>query len=76
MDKSNAYWASQRNDGYWTVNKSGYKNAASVHKSQADAWKETRRLARGAGTVAYLEGKNGRIKTCNSYEDESSLLSR
>ena len=63
------FWASKRTDG-WAVKKQGTTRASSVHETQADAWAETRRLARGSGGEAYLKGGNGRIRARNTYGKE------
>jgi len=64
------YWASKRSDGKWAVKKSGSSKATSLHDTQENAWKEARRLARGAGTEAFLKGKDGKIRTRNSYGND------
>lgn len=64
------YWASPRRGGGWAVKRSGTSRAASIHNTQADAWKETRRLARGAGSEAFLKGRDGKIRTRNSYGED------
>jgi hypothetical protein len=45
--------------GGWIVAE-GSGRSASKHTSQDEAWKETRRLARGAGPEAILRGKDGK----------------
>ena len=61
------YWTSKRNDGKWAVKKSGASKATSIHETQENAWKEARRLARGANSEAILKGKDGKIRARNSY---------
>jgi hypothetical protein len=63
----NEYWTSPRKDGNWVVKKAGSTRVSSVHNTQAEAWKETRRLARGEGSEAYLKGKDGKIQVRNTY---------
>ena len=60
------YWTTPRADG-WAVKKEGTNRASSVHSTQAEAWSETRRLARGAGSEALLQGADGKIRARNSY---------
>ena len=61
------YWASKRKDGKWAVKRSNSSKATSLHDTQEQAWKEARRLARGSGSEAFLKGKDGKIRTRNSY---------
>ena len=70
MNKNSDYWASPRKEGGWSVKRAGANRASSIHDTQADAWKETRRLARGASSEAFLKGKDGRIRTRNSYGND------
>jgi hypothetical protein len=67
MTAKKDYWTSKRNDGKWAVKRSGSTRAASLHDTQSEAWKEARRLARGIGSEAFLKGKDGKIRTRNSY---------
>ncbi|AZO68715.1 MULTISPECIES: DUF2188 domain-containing protein [unclassified Mesorhizobium] len=60
------YWTTKRGDG-WAVKKEGASRASSVHSTQAEAWSETRRLARGAQSEALLQGADGKIRSRNSY---------
>lgn len=63
------YWATKHNGG-WQVKGSGNDRASSVHSTQSEAWSEARRLARGAGGEALLQGRNGQIRARNSYGDD------
>lgn len=67
MANNSEYWTSPRKDGSWSVKRSGTNRVASVHNTQAEAWKETRRLARGSGSEAFLKGKDGKIRASNTY---------
>lgn len=71
MAQKNDYLASPRKVGGWAVKRAGASRTASIHTTQADAWRETRRLARGAGSEAFLKGSDGEIRTRNSYEIDS-----
>lgn len=53
--------------GDWAVRRSGSGRALATGLTRGDAWREARRLARGAGCRAYLFDKNGRIITRNDY---------
>jgi len=66
------YFASRRKDGTWTVKSTGSGKVNSVYSSKEEAWKETRRLARGAGSEAILIGKNGKITAQNTYDNYSN----
>jgi hypothetical protein len=70
MSNKNNYWTSPRRDGTWSVKKVDANRASSIHSTQADAWKETRRLARGEGSEAFLQGKDGKIRARNSYGND------
>jgi len=67
MANEDDYLTSRRTDGTWAVRRVGASRAASIHTRQSDAWKEARRLARGAGSEAFLKGRDGKIRTRNSY---------
>jgi hypothetical protein len=66
MTTGNNYWTTKR-DGQWAVKKEGSSRASSLHNTQAEAWNETRRLARGSGGEAFLQGENGKIRARNTY---------
>lgn len=65
MPKTN-YWTTPR-DGQWAVSRQGADRASSLHETQAEAWQEARRLARGSGGEALLQGEDGRIRARNTY---------
>lgn len=65
MTKKN-YWTSPQ-DGQWAVKRQGAERASSVHETQAEAWSEARRLARGSGGEALLQAEDGRIRARNTY---------
>jgi hypothetical protein len=71
MSKRN-FLATPRKDGSWVVKISGTNRTSSIHESKADAWKETRRLARGEGSEAILVSQKGKINSYNSYQEESN----
>jgi|WetSurMetagenome_2_1015567.scaffolds.fasta_scaffold715828_2 hypothetical protein len=70
MASKNDYWTSHRKDGTWAVKREGTDRAASIHDTQADAWKEARRLARAAESEAFLKGRDGMIKARNTYSHD------
>lgn len=57
----------RQSDGRWIVKKEGSNRTFSHHSTKSSAWKETRRLARGAETEAILEDLDGNVYTRNSY---------
>ncbi len=70
MAGKSAYWTSPRRDGGWSVKHNGNGKVKSVHNTKFEAWKETRRLARGTGSEAFLKGRDGKIRARNTYGDE------
>ncbi|GGL64274.1 DUF2188 domain-containing protein [Wenxinia marina] len=60
------YWTTRHEDG-WQVKREGASRASSVHGTQAEAWEECKRLARGAKCEAYLQGEDGQIRERNTY---------
>lgn len=60
------YWATKHSEG-WQVKGAGNSRATSTHSTQEAAWSEAKRLARGAGGEALLQGRNGQIRMRNSY---------
>lgn len=60
------YWTTKREDG-WAVKKEGASKASSLHEGQSEAWAEARRLARGSGGEAFLQGADGKIRARNTY---------
>ena len=69
MARNDDYRTNLRKDGRWVVKRSGTGRATSIHDTQKEAWKEARRLARGAGSEALLIGKDGKIRARNAYGD-------
>lgn len=51
----------------WGVRRSGAVRARKVGLTKSAAWREARRLARAAETIAYLHDRTGRIVTRNVY---------
>ena len=65
------YWTVKRSDGTWSVKKEGASRASSIHGTQQEAWNEARRLARGSKSEAILKGRDGQIRTRNSYGNDA-----
>ena len=53
----------------WIVRKDGQDTALSEPTSRLKAWRECRRLARGAEVEAILEDRHGRIAVRNNYSE-------
>ena len=66
MANEKNYWTTHKSGG-WSVRKEGSDRAASVHSTQTEAWSEARRLARGSGGEAFLQGRDGKIRARNTY---------
>lgn len=66
MANAKNYWTTHRPDG-WAVQREGNERATSVHRTQDQAWTETKSRARDAGGEAYLQGENGQIRERNTY---------
>jgi uncharacterized protein DUF2188 len=57
-----------REDGDgWKVERSGSERASSVHRTQAEAETEGRRLARADEVEFFLHGRDGRIRERDTY---------
>jgi hypothetical protein len=70
MGNKKYFFTIQRKDGSWTVKSNGTRKATVIYSSKEDAWKETKRLARGASSIAILREKDGEIRIQNTYELE------
>ncbi|MFC3133602.1 DUF2188 domain-containing protein [Microbaculum marinum] len=53
----------------WKVHRAGNSRATVTGLTEAEAWREARRRARGRRVPAYLHGRDGRIATRNDYRD-------
>ena len=73
MEIREDFCTSPRQDGSWAVKRCGDEPNESVYSTKSEAWKETRRLARGAGSQALLHDRDGTIHTRNSYESDSTI---
>jgi hypothetical protein len=60
------FWTMRASKG-WAVKKEGATRISSIHSSQADAWAEARRLARGSDGDAVLKDTDGHIRARNAY---------
>ncbi|MBD2842938.1 DUF2188 domain-containing protein [Erythrobacter rubeus] len=69
MSNGKDYWTAPHKDG-WQVKREGASRATSVHKTQAEAWAETKSRARDAQSEAYLQNQEGRIRERNTYGND------
>lgn len=69
MANSNNFWTTKHSGG-WAVKREGASRVSSTHTTQQQAWNEARRLARGAGGEAILQGSNGKIRAKNTYGND------
>ena len=67
MGKRGDFCAIARKDGKWVVQQVGSNRSKFVSTSEFIAWRETRRMARGAGTTAILFNRDGQVRTQNTY---------
>jgi len=65
------YHVYKKKNGEWIVKQIGiYHKIISVRKTQNEAWKLARRLARAKGIIAFLKNKKGEIIAQNNYNNE------
>jgi len=57
----------------WAVKQEGRTCPLAVFQKQADAWKETVRLARSAKGEAFLQNQSGQIRERNTYNDRDKF---
>jgi len=69
MPNTKNYLVTKRDDG-WQVKKEDGKRASSIHDTQANAWKEAKRLAQQSKVEAILKGEDGKIRERNSYGND------
>lgn len=53
--------------GGWAVKKGGSTKATKIHKTQGEAIKHGRSIARGQNAELYIHGRDGRIREKDSY---------
>lgn len=54
-------------DGGWAVKKGGSTKATKVHKTQEEAIRHGREIARTQNAEFYVHGRDGRIREKDSY---------
>lgn len=52
----------------WAVKKEGAARASSLHRTQQEAWRTGRELARAHETDVYLHGRDGRVQEREIYD--------
>lgn len=75
MSKKTLYVTSHGGTG-WAVKHAGTNTPSSTHQTQAAAWNEARRLARGVGGEVRLQGSDGTTIARNSYRLSSNATKR
>ncbi|GAB7005240.1 DUF2188 domain-containing protein [Nocardioides sp. AN3] len=59
-----------RDDGRWTVTRSGASRASSIHDTQAEAIGAGRSTARREETELLIHGRDGQIRDRDSYGND------
>ena len=57
-------------DGKWGVRKSGSDKVTKKFDTQREAIGEARRIARNQSTEVYIHGRDGRIRSRDSYGED------
>ena len=58
-------------DGGWAVRKAGSSRASGTFKTQDAAISKARSLAKKQGTELYVHGRDGKIRSRDSYGNDS-----
>lgn len=69
MPNDKNFWTTPHRKG-WAVRREGKNKVSSIHPTQAEAWGEARRRARGSEGEALLQGRDGKIRVRNSYGND------
>lgn len=72
MGKKNV-WVTRRDDGQWQVIREGADRASSVHDTQRDADARAREIAIRDGVERITQGRDGKIRSKDSYGNESKV---
>jgi len=65
------YWVTQTDDGNWQVRREGSDRASGVFDTQRQADVRARDLAQKSGGERITQGRDGRIRSKDSYGNES-----
>lgn len=65
------YWVTQTDSGQWQVRREGAEKASGVFDTQREADARARDLATKSGGERITQGRDGRIRSKDSYGDES-----
>lgn len=57
-------------DGKWSVRKAGSDRATRTFDTQKEAISEARKIARNQGSELYIHGRDGRIRSRDSYGND------
>lgn len=66
MKKPNV-WVKQRPDNKWQAKREGATRASGVFSTQAEAWDQSREIAKREGGEAFLCNRQGQIRERNTY---------
>ena len=69
MSNQDNYWVIKDED-VWKVKRGSADRASSKHRTQAEAWKDAKRLAKLSKGEAILKGEDGKIRERNSYGND------
>ena len=72
MTKKNSkdYWVSPRHDGRWDVRRVGAGRASNVFDIQREADRRAGELARRSGGERITQGRNGQIRSKDSFGND------
>lgn len=65
------YWVTQNDDGDWQVKREGADRASGVFDTQREADNRARDLAKKSGGERITQGRDGKIRSKDSYGNES-----
>jgi len=57
-------------DGGWAVKKGGSSKATKIHKTQKEAIKQGREIAKNQNAEFYVHGRDGKIREKDSYGND------
>ena len=65
------YWVTRNDDGDWQVKREGANRASGVFDTQREADSRARDLAKKSGGERITQGRDGKIRSKDSYGNES-----
>lgn len=67
-------WVTRRDDGQWQVIRESTERATSVHDTRWEADARAREIATRDGAERITQGRDGKIRSKDSYGNESNRL--